>query len=86
MTVDTLLNSQFSAVKDKQNLGESIDRKLSVIVSLLLKIANNGAAATLREQIADLSDFGLDSSEIADIIGKKVGYVSKELSTLKKDK
>lgn len=65
---------------------KSIDRKLSVIISLLLKIANEGSAMTLKEQIGELFNFGLNSTEIADILGKKVGYVSKELSTLKKNK
>ena len=62
----------------------SIDKKLSIVISLLLKIANGGNGATLKEQIKDLAFFGLSSSEIADILGKKVGYVSKELSELKK--
>lgn len=62
----------------------SIDKKMSVMISLLLKIANNGTDVTLKNQIKDLSAFGLTSTEIADIIGKKVGYVSKELSELKK--
>lgn len=64
---------------------KSIDRKLSIVISLLLKIANNGSESTLKEQVRDLASFGLSSSEIADILGKKVGHVSKELSVLKKE-
>lgn len=71
--------------RDKSN-AQSIDRKLSVIISLLLKIANEGNTMTLREQISELSVFGLSSAEIAEIVDKKVGHVSKELSTLKKNK
>lgn len=71
--------------EDKKNIS-SIDRKLSIVISLLLKIANEGGEATLKEQIRELSAFGLNSSEIADILNKKVGYVSKELSELKKSK
>lgn len=67
---------------NKQNI-ESIDRKLSVVIALLLKIAGEGSELTLKEQIKELSGFGLNTSEIAGILGKKVGYVSKELSTLK---
>lgn len=66
------------------NIASSIDRKLSIVISLLLKIANNGGEATLKGQISELSAFGLNSAEIADILGKKVGHVSKELSGLKK--
>jgi DNA-binding CsgD family transcriptional regulator len=63
----------------------SIERKLNVIISLLLRIANSGSELTLKEQVRDLASFGLSSSEIAEIVGKKVGYVSKELSILKKE-
>jgi DNA-binding CsgD family transcriptional regulator len=63
----------------------SIERKLNVIISLLLRIANSGSDLTLREQIRNLASFGLSSSEIAEIVGKKVGYVSKELSILKRE-
>jgi CRP-like cAMP-binding protein len=69
--------------KNRTNLA-SIDKKMSVMISLLLKIANNGNEISLKEQIRDLSAFGLTSAEIADIVGKKVGHVSKELSELKK--
>ena len=69
---------------EKTNIS-SIDSKLSIVISLLLKISNNGGEATLKEQIKELAAFGLNSSEIADILGKKIGYVSKELSELKKN-
>lgn len=61
-----------------------IEKKLSVIISLLVRIANDNKDITLKDQIKDLASFGLNSSEIADILGKKVGYISKELSELKK--
>ena len=64
---------------------QSIDRKLSIVISLLLKIASNDGESTLKEQIKELYSFGLNSSEIADILGKKVGYVSKELSSIKRE-
>ncbi len=72
--------------KENNNITQSIDRKLSIVISLLLKIANDGGEVTLKEQIRELSAFGLNSSEIADILSKKVGYISKELSELKKSK
>lgn len=68
-----------------QNNVESVERKLNVIIALLLRIANSGKAQTLKEQVRDLASFGLASSEIADIVGKKVGHVSKELSILKRE-
>ena len=63
----------------------SIDKKMSVIISLLLRLVNDDKNITLKDQIKDLASFGLNSSEIADIIGKTVGHVSKELSGLKKE-
>jgi len=64
---------------------KSIERKMNVIISLLLKIANNGNEFTLKDQVRDLASFGLSSAEIAEIVGKKIGHVSKELSILKKE-
>jgi len=63
----------------------SVDRKLSIVISILLKIANNGEDITLRQQIKELHSFGLSSSEIAEILGKKIGHISKELSGIKKE-
>lgn len=62
-----------------------IEKKMNVIISLLLKIANNGSEVTFKEQVRDLGSFGLSSAEIAEITGKTVGHVSKELSILKKE-
>lgn len=70
--------------QNREKTLSNIDRKLSIVVSLLLRLVNNSKEATLKEQISDLASFGLNSSEIADIVGKKVGHVSKELSGLKK--
>lgn len=72
--------------KENNNITQSIDRKLSIIISLLLKIANDDGETTLKGQIKELSALSLNSSEIADILSKKVGYISKELSELKKSK
>jgi len=69
----------------KEKKPSSIELKMNVIISLLLKIANSGDESTLKENVRDLASFGLTSSEIADILGKKVGHISKELSGLKKE-
>lgn len=62
-----------------------IEKKMNVIISLLLKIANDGGTTPFKEQVRDLASFGLSSSEIAEITGKKSGHVSKELSILRKE-
>lgn len=62
----------------------SVEQKMNVIISLLLRIANNGDELSLKDQIQNLASFGLSSAEIAEILGKKVGHISKEISILKK--
>lgn len=71
--------------EEKINLSV-VDRKLSVIVALLLRIANEGKSVTLKDQVKDLSSFGLSPAEMAVILGKKPPHISKELSELKKSK
>lgn len=68
------------------NYVQSIDKKLNIVISVLLKIAKNGSEISLKEQIKELYSFSLNSSEIADILGKKVGHISKELTGIKKNK
>jgi DNA-binding CsgD family transcriptional regulator len=72
-------------MNDKTKNISSIDRKLSIVISLLLKMSNNGSETTLRDQIRDLSSFGLAPIEIADILGKKGKYINKELSMIRKE-
>lgn len=82
-----LLNITYQSIFMAENKPDtkSIERKMNVIISLLLKIANDGNESTLKEQVRDLASFGLSSAEIAEIVGKTVGHVSKELSILKKE-
>lgn len=63
----------------------SIDRKLEVIVALLLRlIPAADELSPLREQVNTLGDLGLRPSEIARILGRSQGYVNKELAGLRK--
>ena len=69
---------------DEQLLG-SIDRKLEVVVALLLRLMPaEDELSPLREQINTLSDLGLRPSEIARILARSQGYVNKELVGLRK--
>ena len=63
-----------------------IDQKLNIIVSLLLRIASEGKNLKLKDQIKDLSSFGLNSNDIAIILNKKAAHISKELTGIKKNK
>ena len=71
-------------MKSEKMTTSSVDKKLSVIISILLKIANDNKKTNFKDQISELASFGLSSSEIAEILSKKVGYISKELSVSKK--
>lgn len=70
--------------KDETTLSD-IDRKMTIIIALLNKIAHEGTDINLKSQIGQLHSLGLSSAEIASVLGKKVGYVSKEISSLKKN-
>lgn len=68
---------------EDKNGSQSIERKLNVIVALLLRIANNGNPVTAKDQIKDLSSLGMTSAEIASVLAKETQYVSQELSKIK---
>jgi len=71
--------------EEYQNL---ILKKLNMIVALLVDIKEgySGKELTLREKIATLNNAGLNYKEIAQILGKKEGYIAVELTTIKKRK
>jgi DNA-binding CsgD family transcriptional regulator len=63
----------------------SIDKKMSVLISLLLRlIPKKAESLSLREQIGLLFELGMRPSEIARALGRSPGYVNKELSGLRK--
>jgi hypothetical protein len=65
------------------NLQESTNRLLRVIVALLVKRKDHDTL-TLKQQIEVLNDLGLKPLEIAEILGRSNIYVNKELSELRK--
>lgn len=70
-----------------KELLEKNNQRMSVVIALLLKlIPENGAALSMRDQIELLDNLGLRPVEIADVIGRTSGYVSKELASIRKAK
>ena len=66
---------------------EAINKKLEVMIAILLKLLNkNGRELSLREQIALLDDLGVRPVDIARILGRDPRYVNKEIVFLKKSK
>jgi len=63
----------------------TIDKKMNVIIGLLSKMVN-GEKQTAKERISELSEYGLSSAQIAEIMGKTTKYVSSELFKIKSGK
>lgn len=61
---------------------KDISNKLEAIIAIL--IISTMKENTLREKIEMLSSVGLSTAQIATILKKKPGYISKEISTIKK--
>lgn len=62
---------------------ESTNRLLRVVIALLLR-GNGEQSQTLRDQIKFLDGLAIGPTEIAKIIGRPVGYVTKELAGIRK--
>lgn len=74
----------YDVIMEREGLNiKRVSRQLDVVIALLAAIATKDEDVTLRDKIAMLSGFGLNSSEIASVINKKTAYVSKELSLLR---
>lgn len=73
---------------NKEEYQKQMLRKMNIILSLLIdiKCGTQEKKMTNREKIILLNNAGLDYKEIAQIIGKKEGYVAVELSTIKRKK
>jgi len=64
-----------------------INRRLGVVIALLLKNLPVGKEGmSLRDQVELLSELGMRPKDIAEILGRTQGYVSKELVTIRKSK
>lgn len=70
---------------DRENNNQGITRRLDVIIALLANIVTKDDSSTLKDKILTLKGYGLTSTEIALVLGKSVGYVSKEISVAKKE-
>jgi hypothetical protein len=64
----------------ENELLESIDRSLQIIIGLLLQSVPGADTRSLREQILDLTARGMRPNEIARALGKSASHINKELS------
>ena len=71
-------------MKDSENkLLEKINLKLGILIALQMV---EEKPDKLKEKIKLLHNLGIESAEIASILGTSVGFVSKERSLLNKEK
>lgn len=67
------------------NNDEDIVKRLDIIIQLMLENDSNPTSSTTGK-IQRLLDFGLSKTEVANILGKKVNYISAVTSGKKKSK
>jgi hypothetical protein len=83
----TLLRDKNVLNATETELLESIKKRLEVIIALSLREqASQDKRFSLKEQIELLDGFGLRPKDIADILGKTSGHVSKELVGIRRTK
>jgi DNA-binding CsgD family transcriptional regulator len=62
-----------------------VNKRLGVVIALLLKnIPAGKEGMSLRDQVQLLAELGMRPKDIADILGRTQGYVSKELVSLRR--
>src|ERR1700730_2077261 len=67
----------------KGDENEWLRKRLDMVIQLLLEISPGGAASTTRK-IERLLSLGFSQSEVAQVVGKKVNYVSAVVAGMKK--
>ena len=62
-----------------------LNKKMGVVIALLLRsVSRDILALPLKEQIAILDGLGVRPVEMASIVGKKPGHISKELVSIRR--
>jgi hypothetical protein len=69
----------------EKNTSESTNRLLRLIIALLLR-RKDEEVLTLRQQIEILYNLSIKPAEIAEILGRNVAYIRKELSLIRNSK
>lgn len=77
------MNDEKSA-KNKEIL--ELNRRLGVVISLLLRIIPREGGISLKEQVRILDDLGMRPRDMAEILGRTQPHINKELAGLRKKK
>jgi len=64
---------------------ERIVKRLNVLIALnLINLSKKNLKMDLRDQINFLSNFGIKNNEIAEILGKSINHINKELHLIRR--
>jgi len=74
-----------SETADKRH--EEVVRRLDALINILLETAGkNGTPVPMVTRIRILHESGMRPVEISKVLGKKIGYITKELSRIRKER
>ncbi len=63
-----------------------LNKRLGVVISLLLRMIPKEGGTSLKEQVRVLDDLGMRPRDIAEILGRTQPHINKELAGLRKKK
>lgn len=69
---------------DNETIFNQILRRLDILIILQLETLSRTESVPISSKILKLSEFGLSASEIANIIGKPINYVTAVISNKRK--
>jgi len=81
---NTISNAIKEDQMDNDTLVKQIIRRLDVLIALQIEILGGPEAARPSLKIRRLTELGLSSSEVAEIMGKPLNYVTATVSQQKK--
>ena len=64
----------------ENELLESINRNLEVVIALVLRSLPGAEAASLRDRVLMLEAIGMRPKDMAKVLGKSANHINKELS------
>lgn len=69
---------------ENQKVFESINRKMNVLISLMMLLQSDNEFTTDVDKISKLKEWGLENEEIGQLLGKTTIQISKQLYKSKK--
>ena len=70
----------------EKDIQSAILKRLNVLIALQLEMGQEAGKKSITEKVRKLSELGLTSREMADILGKPVNYITACLSSIRGSK